>query len=97
MSPRSPTPARDDDPSRPPLFTLEEWRAIVRMLALSPRQAQIVGYLMQSKSRNEIQRALAITPSTFRTQYDRARARLSADDTMALAYRVFETFRTLAE
>ena len=96
MAPRPTTPARDDQ-SRPPLFSLEEWRAIVRTLALSPRQAQIVGYLMQSKSRSEIQRELAITPSTFRTQYDRARARLSAEDTMALAYRVFETFRTLSD
>ncbi len=96
MAPRSITPARDDH-TRPPLFTLEEWRAIVRTLALSPRQAQIVGYLMQSKTRSEIQRALAITPSTFRTQYDRARARLRAEDTMALAYRVFEAFRTLTD
>ena len=50
---------------------------------------------MQSKSREDICMLLGISPATFRTQYDRARARLGAEDTMALACRVFKTYLDL--
>ncbi|HEY4310199.1 MAG TPA: hypothetical protein VGN12_12180 [Pirellulales bacterium] len=84
-----------DDASRPPLFSFNEWRQVVHVLKLSKRQAEIVGYLMQSQTRSSIQRILKIKPSTFRTQYDRARARLGASDKMAISYRVFEVFRQI--
>jgi DNA-binding CsgD family transcriptional regulator len=92
MAPRSLTPARDDQ-SRPPLFTLEEWRAIVRTLGLSPRQAQVVGLAIQSKRNKEIARILGTSERTIRTHVDESRRRLRAIDRMALAYRVMEVFR----
>ena len=85
----------EGDPSCPRCFTVDEWQATVRFLKLSPRQAQIVGYLMQSMSRETIQRILNITPSSFRTHYDRARAKLRAQDMMEMSVCVFVAFRNL--
>jgi DNA-binding CsgD family transcriptional regulator len=96
MVPRLATPARDDQ-SRPPLFTLEEWRAIVRTLTLSPRQAQVVGLAIQSKRNKEIATILRISERTVRTHVDESRRRTHAIDRMALSYRVFEVFRTVVE
>ena len=96
MAPRPTIPARDDQ-SRPPLFSLEEWRAIVRTLALSPRQAQVVGLAMQSKRNKEIARILGTSERTVRAHIDASRHRLQAVDLMALCYRVFEVFRTDVE
>ncbi len=92
MAQRPLTPARDDQ-SRPPLFTLEEWRAIVRTLALSPRQAQVVGLAIQSKKDKEIARILRVEKTTVYTHIKIAKSRLNAIDRMGLAYRVFECFR----
>lgn len=83
------------DPSCPRCFTAAEWRRIVADVRLSPKQSQIAGYLMQSKSRHEIQRILGMRPSTFRTHYDRARAKLLAEDTPGMFVRLFEVFREL--
>ncbi len=44
--------------TRPPLFSADEWQRIVSMLALSPRQAQIVGLLIQGRKDKEIGAAL---------------------------------------
>lgn len=83
------------DTSRPPVFHEQEWNRIVADCKLSERQGQIVGYLMQSRTRGEIQQALNIRPSALRTHYDRARLRLQARDTMEMAMRIFETYRRL--
>jgi len=85
----------DNEPWRPTLFSSEEWGSIVSHLKLSPRQAQIVGFLLQSVSRESIRRLLGITGAALRTHYDRARARLKAEDQMQIAMRVFKAFRDL--
>jgi len=94
MAPRHLTPARDDR-SRPPLFSPEEWRAIVDSLFLSPRQAQVIGFIMQSKKDKEIAALLGITKATVRTYFDRCKRQLGAIDRVGIACRVFEAFRHL--
>lgn len=95
MPPKQTT--RRDDASRPPLFAVEEWRAIVRTLALSTRQAQVVGLAIQSKKDKEIARILKIEETTVYTHIKIAKSRLNAVDRVGLAYRVFECFRNTLE
>ena len=96
MAPRSITPARDDQ-TRPPLFTLEEWRAIVGTFALSTRQAQVIGLAIQSKKDKEIAKILRVKETTVYTHIKIAKSRLNAVDRMGLSYRVFECFRQVVE
>ena len=65
------TIGRDD--TRPPLFTPEEWRSIVASLMLSPRQAETVGLVMQSKTDKEIASALGIGKRTVRTHLEESK------------------------
>jgi DNA-binding NarL/FixJ family response regulator len=85
------------EPWLPPLFSNEEWREIVAALSLSPRQAQIVGLLIQGRKDKEIGAALAISKSTVRTHLIETKARMAAEDRVELAYRVFWTFRCCVE
>jgi len=89
--------ASEDDPSRPPLFSPEEWTKIIRAVALSPRQAQAAGLVIQSKSDKEIAAMLNIDKSTVRSHLIGARARLGAEDRMGISYSVFVTFRRVIE
>jgi len=88
---------RRDDASRPPLFSVEEWRLIVNILALSPRQAEVVGLVIQSKKDKEIARMLRVEETTIYTHIRIAKSRLNAIDRVGLAYRVFECFRNTVE
>jgi DNA-binding NarL/FixJ family response regulator len=85
------------EPWLPPLFADEEWREIVAALSLSPRQAQIVGLLIQGRKDKEIGAALSISKSTVRTHLIETKARLAAEDRIDLIYRVFWTFRQRVE
>jgi len=85
------------DPSLPPLFTPEEWCEIVSRLALSPRQAEVVGLVIQSHKDKEIASVLDISHATVRSHIGETKVRLAADDRIGLAYRVFWTFRHLIE
>jgi DNA-binding CsgD family transcriptional regulator len=89
------TPGRDD--TRPPLFSLEEWRSLVAALMLSPRQAEVVGLVMQSKTDKEIASILGIGKRTVRTHLDESKSRLEAIDRVGLACRMFEAFRRQSE
>lgn len=82
--------------ARPPMFSADEWQRIVSYLALSPRQAQIVGLIMQSKKDKEIAAALGIAKATVRTYFDRLKRQLDAIDRVAIACRIFEAFRRLS-
>jgi DNA-binding CsgD family transcriptional regulator len=82
---------------RPPLFCPEEWCEMVSLSNLSPRQAQVVGLVMQSRQDKEIITALDISPSTVRTHLKEAKARLDARDRVGLAYRMFWQFRLRVE
>lgn len=84
-------------PWLPPLFAREEWREIVEALSLSPRQAQIIGLLIQGHKDKEISTALGISKSTVRTHLIETRQRLAADDRIGMAYRLFWTFRQHVE
>lgn len=81
----------------PAIFSPEEWRELIDACGLSPRQAEIVGLLMQSWPCREIISTLGISESTFRTQLDRAKVRLAARDRVELIYRVFWRFREEVE
>ncbi len=85
------------DPALPPLFTGEEWCEIVDRLALSPRQAQVLGLVIQSHKDKEIATVLDISHATVRTHICEAKSRMVAEDRVGLAYRVFWTFRHLIE
>lgn len=84
-------------PWLPPLFAGEEWREIVDALSLSPRQAQIIGLLIQGHKDKEISTALGISKSTVRTHLIETRQRIAAQDRIGMAYRVFWTFRQRVE
>jgi DNA-binding NarL/FixJ family response regulator len=85
------------DPSVPPLFSREEWHGIIHCSRLSPRQAEVVGLVIQSHKDKEIAALLDISPATVRTHIRETKSRLAADDRVGLAYRVFWTFRHLIE
>jgi DNA-binding NarL/FixJ family response regulator len=90
-------PTPHDDATRPPFLDKEEWRCVVAALLLSPRQAEVVGLVMQSKTDKEIASTLGISKRTVRTHIDESKSRLSAIDRVGLACRVFETFRRVVE
>lgn len=81
----------------PSIFSPKEWAELVDCCDLSPRQAEIVGLLMQGRPCNEIIAVLHISESTFRTQLDRAKVRLGARDRDELIYQVFWKFRMYVE
>jgi DNA-binding CsgD family transcriptional regulator len=86
-----------DDATRPPLFSPEEWRSVVASVMLSPRQAEVVGLVMQSKTDKEIAAILGIGKRTVRTHIEESKKRLAAIDRVGLACRVFEAFRQVSE
>ena len=85
------------DYCRPPLFCPEEWREIITLAGLSPRQSQVLGLIMQSRQDKEITTALDISHSTVRTYVNEAKERMQARDRVGLVYRAFWTFRQEVE
>lgn len=69
----------------------------VDALSLSPKQAAIVGYVVQGMSDKEIAQRLKVRHSTIRSHLDDIRLRTKATNRIVIAYRVFETFRRVAE
>ena len=86
-----------DDVTRPSFLAAEEWRAIVASLTLSPRQAEVVGLVIQSKTDKEIASLLGIAKRTVRTHLEESKYRMNAIDRVGLACRVFETFCRVVE
>jgi DNA-binding NarL/FixJ family response regulator len=84
-----------DDRCRPPLFKPEEWRRMIAAAGLSPRHAEVVGLVIQSKKDKQIGRMLGIRPATVRVHLKECRRRLHAVDRISLFYRVVEIFRRL--
>jgi DNA-binding NarL/FixJ family response regulator len=81
--------------ARPPMFSAAEWQRIVSSLSLSPRQAQIVGLIMQSKKDKEIAASLGITKRTVRAHVTELFRRLATIDRVGIACCIFEAFRRL--
>lgn len=77
------------------MFSAEEWQRIVSSLSLSPRQAEIVGLIMQSKKDKEIATNLGISKRTVRAHVTELFRRLVAIDRVGIACRIFEAFRHL--
>jgi DNA-binding CsgD family transcriptional regulator len=82
---------------RPPLFSPEEWREIVALSDLTPRQAQISGLVIQSRPDKEIITALDISHATIRSHIKEAKERLEARDRVGIAYQLFWKFRQVVE
>ena len=76
---------------------MEEWCEIVTLSDLSPRQAQIVGLVIQSQQDKEITAALGISQSTLRSHLKEAKSRLQARDRVGVAYQMFWKFRQVVE
>lgn len=95
MAPLHSTPTHDPQ-SRPPIFSAEEWQRIVASLALSPRQAEVVGLILQSKKDKEIAARLKISKRTVRAHISELFHRLTATDRVGIACRTFEAFRHLS-
>jgi DNA-binding NarL/FixJ family response regulator len=85
------------DHTVPPVFEFHEWQGITETFALSPRQAQVLGLVIQSHKDHEIVTLLNIGKSTVRTHLLETKKRLAAKDRMGLAYRVLEAFREVIE
>jgi DNA-binding NarL/FixJ family response regulator len=96
MAARHTTPARDD-PSRPPLFSPPEWQKVVQALLLSPRQAEIVGFVIQARSDKEIASTLGIRPSTVRSHLEDIARRIGATNRISVVYQTFAAFRQHVE
>ena len=87
----------DADRSRPPLFSPAEWQKIVQALSLSPRQAEVVGCIVQGMSDNDIKSLLPIKHSTLRSHFEDIQSRITVKSRNEIPYRVFETFRRVVE
>jgi DNA-binding NarL/FixJ family response regulator len=85
------------DPTVPPLFNREEWCETTDRVLLSPRQAQVVGLVIQSYKDKEIAALLDISHATVRTHICQSKSRLVASDRVGLAYRMFWAFRHTIE
>ena len=85
------------DPTVPPLFNREEWCETTDRVLLSPRQAQVVGLVIQSYKDKEIATLLDISHATVRTHIGQSKSRLVASDRVGLAYRLFWAFRHTIE
>jgi len=64
------------------------WRAVVKSLGLSSRQAEVTELLLRGASDKEIVKALGIKAPTLRTYRDRIAARTGTRNRMELAMRV---------
>jgi len=85
------------DPTIPAAFNASEWQRITGSFALSKRQAQILGLVIQSRKDEEIVELLNISRSTVRTHLIYTKTRLLAKDRVGLAYRVLVAFREIIE
>ncbi len=93
---RRPLTADRDDASRPQLFAPEEWRQIIALTGLTNRQAEVAGYIVQSKKDKQIASALKISKRTVRSHISDIMHRLDAIDRVGIAYRLFAFSRQLS-
>lgn len=94
MSARQKTNSHENHNHRVSLITQSEWKCVIRMMNLSPRQAQIVQLLLQGHPDKEIASALRVSFSTVRTHLRQIFARERVHDRLQLVLRVLEMART---
>ncbi|HVU87578.1 MAG TPA: helix-turn-helix transcriptional regulator [Pirellulales bacterium] len=87
----------DDGGCLPPLFSQDEWDAIVHALRLSPRQAEIVGLVLQCRTDKEIAAALNIEHCTVRTHMEECKSRLAAKGRISIVCQTFWVFRHICD
>jgi DNA-binding CsgD family transcriptional regulator len=80
----------------PPLFTPEEWAAIVKELRLSPRKAQITDLILQDLKDDAIAKSLKIRKSTLRSHLGQMLRQHGVASRVGLIVKVFEAFRRLS-
>jgi len=84
------------DSAIPPLpVDTEHWLAIVRILGLSPRQADIAEFMLRGAHLKEIVADLGIEECTIRTQWERALLRTRCQNKMQFALRVWAISREI--
>ncbi len=79
----------------PILFSLEEWKRIVRTLDLSPREAEIATLVLHGMKDEAIAIKLAIRKPTVRTHLRKMFRSLGVDSRLGLAVRIFATSRDI--
>ena len=84
-----PTPKRLAMPS----FSRDELAAMAESLRLSPRQAQIVGLLLQGRKDKQIAQALNLTIRTVREHLSRIFLRAGATDRLELVLQMVAILR----
>jgi len=75
------------------VFTYGEWLQLKAVLALSPRQAEVVEQLFLGHSDKQIARALRMSVPTVRTHLCRLFARFGVEDRCELVVHVFACFK----
>lgn len=75
------------------VFTTREWQTIIRGLALSPRQAEVLRMLFDGYSDKQIARKLKVTLPTVRSHLQRMYAKFRVQDRTALVVYIFAWFR----
>jgi DNA-binding NarL/FixJ family response regulator len=78
-------------PVVPPQFAPARWRRIVKVLRLSPQQANVVALIMHGRRDKQIAADLTLSPSTVRTHLRGVFTRLDVQDRVELVLRVFAT------
>jgi len=75
------------------VFSEYEWAELVEKMALSPREAEIVHYLLADHSDKQIAMKLQISISTVRTHMTRLFRKLGVSDRQELILHIFSVFR----
>jgi len=75
------------------VFTPEEWTALGRRLALSPREAAIVRLLCDGHKNFSAAKELGISPETLRTHLKRLYEKLDVSDRFELLCLLVRTLR----
>ncbi len=80
-----------------PSLTTDEWRRIVQVLSLTPRETDIVRLLMQAQGDKQIATTLGISVSTVRTHLRHVFATHHVTDRAELILRIFALLRQPAK
>lgn len=89
MAPHKPQTSAEFVPELPPLpLAKDHWRAIVKELGVSSRQAQIIELIVRGASLREVSTILDISISTIRTQQERIFDKTGTDTRGELLLRI---------
>ena len=82
-----------DDANGSPLFPDTEWRSVIRKLHLTPRQADVVGCLLEGSHDKQIAKRLKMGTRTVRAHLSTLFSRLRVADRVELVLLVVRTAR----